>query len=59
MKKWQAVLLNIGFVFASIFIPKIPNADLQKAVTISVASIAAAAAKKNSETDDDGQKIVN
>jgi hypothetical protein len=57
MKTWQAVLLNIGLVFASVFVGKIPDTALQNAVAGSVAIVAAAAAKKNSETDQQGNTL--
>lgn len=58
MKTWQSILSSIGMIFASIFIGKIPDTALQTAVGSSIAVVAAALAKKNSETDPQGNPLI-
>lgn len=57
MKTWQSMLLNFGLIFGAAFASKIPDQQTQLATLTAISALAAGAAKVNSETDQQGNKL--
>lgn len=54
MKLWQAMLITIGLQAAQIFVPKIPNSDLQNLAAGAIVLVSGAVANKSSKSNPDG-----
>lgn len=54
MKRWQAILLNLGLAVAGAFVPAIKNQTAQAAAGALVAGAVAAVTSKTSTSNPDG-----
>jgi hypothetical protein len=54
MKRWQSILLQLGFAAAAIFTPAIPNTAVRDSALAAEAAAVAATAHKTSTSNPDG-----